>query len=84
MEQELQNLVNKSSAILNLKDENLRDEFVKIAKEETPTQAKERAIVLGDQHFDRDVSDTFAKACRWLAVIRREYGIDVFNKVVNN
>ncbi len=80
---ELDDLRRRAATILELSDDSLRDQFIEIAQEETPTQSYERAFNLACDHFDPRVSQEFAKAARFLAVIRRDYGDDRFDEVVS-
>lgn len=75
-------LVGKSAAILELADDDLRGKFIEIAKEETPTKAREKAMDLAMSHFDYRIAESFAKACRFLAIIRRDHGDEIFSKIV--
>lgn len=80
---ELQELERRASAILQLSDYGLREQFVQIASEETPTQSYEKAFDLATEHFDARMAREFAKSCRYLAMIRRDHGQDTFNEVVS-
>lgn len=79
----VQELARRASAILQLSDDELREQFVQIAAAETPTQSYERAFDLACEHYDARMSRDFAKSCRYLAMIRRDYGQDKFDKVVS-
>jgi len=79
---ELQDLERRASAILQLFDDDLREQFVQIAGQESPTQSYEKAFDLATEHFDARTARSFAKACRFLAIIRRDYGEEQFHEVV--
>ena len=79
----LEDLERRVASILQLSDDGLRDQFIKIAAEETPTQSYEQAFDLATEHFDARMSREFAKAARFLAIIRRDYGDDQFQEVVS-
>ncbi len=79
---EIEDLKRRTTAILQLSGKELRKQFVQIAGKETPTQSYEKAFDLGCEHFDARIAREFAKACRFLAVIRRDYGEKEFEKVV--
>jgi hypothetical protein len=80
---ELDDLRRRAATILELSDEGLRDQFIEIARDESPTQSYERAFDLACDHFDPRVSREFAKAARFLAMIRRDYGDEQFEEVVS-
>lgn len=75
-----EDLERKASAVLELSDDDLREQFVTIAASATPTQAYEKAFDLAVEHFDARTATGFAKACRYLAIIRRDYGQAEFTK----
>lgn len=78
-------LERKAASVLELSDDNMRKQFIDIAKSETPTQAFEKAFDLANEHFNARMARDFAKATRYLAIIMRDYGSDIFNAtVVNN
>lgn len=79
---ELQELERRASPVLELSNDDLRDQFVSIARAETPTQAYEKAFDLAVGHFDARTARSFAKAARFLAVIRRDYGTAEFEETV--
>ena len=78
----LQELERRAASILELSNETLREEFISIAREETPTQTYEKAFDLAVQHFDARTARSFAKDTRFLAVIRRDYGAASFENLV--
>jgi len=78
----LQELERRVSAILQLSDDDLRKQFVQIAGSETPTQAYERAFDLATEHFDARMAREFAKAVRYLSIIKRDHGLAKFEKIV--
>ncbi len=80
---ELQDLERRASAILQLSDKELCEQFVQIAGNETPTQAYEKAFDLADKHFGARLASEYAKATRFLAMIRRDYGDEQFKEMVS-
>lgn len=75
-----EDLERKASAVLELSDDDLREQFISIAASETPTQAYEKAFDLAVEHFDARTATGFAKACRYLAMIRRDHGEATFKQ----
>jgi hypothetical protein len=75
-----EDLERKASAVLELSDDDLREQFISIAASTTPTQAYEKAFDLAVKHFDARTATGFAKSCRYLAIIRRDYGQAEFEK----
>ena len=76
-------LQKKAAIILQLKDDGLRQKFIEIAEHQTPSQTFEQAFDLGCEHFDARTAQQFAKSCRFLAIILRDYGKDDFEHVVS-
>lgn len=61
----------------------LREECVAIASRESPTGAFKDAIVAARKHgIDGMEALGVAKATRWLAVIRRDHGDNIFTQAV--
>ncbi len=72
----------KSAPVLETDDEHRR-KFIEIAGEETPTQAYELAKFYAskfEELFCR--AEEYAKSCRFLAILRRDYGRDVFEEMI--
>ena len=68
--------------VLRLSDE-VRKEFVGIARAKSPSAAFDLARVATLTHgIDSMESIAVAKATRWLAMIRRDHGDQVFEQVV--
>lgn len=59
----------------------LQEELVEIARESSPTAARRLAYYHAWAVFglDREEAASLAKATRWLAVIRRDYGDEAFD-----
>jgi hypothetical protein len=53
-----------------------RSDLVQLAREHSPSLAYNRALKLTDGNED------LAKATRWLAIIRRDHGLDALNSWV--
>lgn len=79
----LQELERRAMSILELSNDLLRKEFIEIARVESPTQTYEKAFDLAVGHFDARIAITFAKAARFLAMIRRDYGQGMFDEMVS-
>ncbi len=77
-------LEKKAATVLELSDTGLRKRFTDIAQEESPTQAFEKAFDLANEHFDARMAREFAKATRYLAIIRRDYGQNQLEEVMGN
>lgn len=72
----------KSAMILGTTDEH-RQKFVKIAGSETPTQAYEIAKFYAQGAEDLSPqAEKYAKSCRFLAILKRDYGQDSFDKAI--
>lgn len=60
-----------------------RSEFVKIAKTKSPSAGFDLALIAAQVHGIAGMeSIAVAKATRWLAMIRRDHGGQVFEQVV--
>jgi hypothetical protein len=73
-------LTRASSFVLTMADSVVRKKFIEIAATQMPSSAFDdatREAVLSDIS-----SVAAAKATRWLAVIRRDYGQKVFDQIV--
>ena len=61
--------------------ENLREECIGIAREKSPSAAFDLASIAARTYgVDAITAMSAAKATRWLAVIRRDYGDTEFNQ----
>jgi len=78
----LDELKRRASAILEISDNDLREQFVGIARSETATQTADKAFDLAVKHFGARMARSYALATRYLAVIRRDHGEEVFEQVV--
>ena len=68
---------------LLLVSQELRDECMKIAREKSPSAAFDLASLAARQYgFAGMQTISVAKATRWLSVIRRDHGEQVFDEVV--
>ena len=73
-----------SAPLLELDEcrENNRKEFIKIAATESPTKTHDlveaKAINYG---LDYPLANKIARAARWLAIIRRDYGQEEFDRI---
>ena len=72
----------KSSMVLKADDEH-RQKFIEIARNETPTQAYEIAKFYADKAEDIfPQAEEYAKSCRFLAILKRDYGKESFDEVI--
>lgn len=79
MNRPLSELEVRSNFVLQLSDE-LREKFVEIAVTKSPSAAFDLASRLASIN---GISTLAAgKATRWLAVVRRDYGQQVFDQIV--
>jgi|GEM_PF-6361135 len=79
----LEELKERASLILNLpKETKLRQDFVEFARKYSPSSAYKKALGLSNQYFVIETALEHAEACRFLAVIKRDYGSDVLEEVV--
>lgn len=70
------------AGVLAKMSETLRLECVGIAREKLPSSAFDLASIAARKHrVDGMEVIGVAKATRWLAVIRRDHGEDIFNQV---
>ena len=61
----------------------VRKKLVRVAKEKSPSAAFGLAKVIAQNHgFAPVESESIARATRWLAVIRRDYGQKDFDRIV--
>ena len=71
--------------VVQLEDEELRAKLVKLAKEKSPSAvfslAQVAARLAGKNPME---SLALAKATRWLAVVRRDYGQAEFERIVKS
>lgn len=83
MSRPLSELVLRATGALVRVSSELRASSVKIAREKSPSSAfdlaSRAAVVAGLSQLD---ALAVAKATRWLAVIRRDHGLDKFEKAV--
>lgn len=88
MEQEkkrsLRFLKSKSATVLDISTES-RQKFIEIATNNTPSQAYELTVAYVRSKTSSEelfyAPEDYAKSCRFLAVIRRDYGEDAFTQV---
>lgn len=68
--------------VLRLADQ-VRKEFIHIAREKSPSAGFNLALIAARVHgIDGMESIAVAKATRWLAMIRRDHGSEIFEQVV--
>lgn len=68
--------------VLRLSDE-VRKEFIGIAREKSPSAAFDLALIAAQVRGITGLEAiAVAKATRWLAMIRRDHGVQVFEQVV--
>ena len=81
----LDDLVRRAGTILRLnKEAPWRAEFIEIAKEaKSPSSAYNAALDHATQTFEVGMSIDFAKATRFLAIILRDHGQEIFDNAVN-
>jgi len=74
----------RAEAVLSLNPE-LREVFVGIAGSKSPTAAHDLAAAIAKNRggFAPNEVEEVARATRWLAVIRRDYGDKDFNRVIS-
>lgn len=74
----------RAAPVLRLSDNELREEFVQIARERSPSAAFNLAGQLArGRGFVGMEGIALAKATRWLSVIRRDFGQAEFNKTIS-
>jgi len=73
----------KATFVLKLSDDKLRKQFIDIAQQETPAQVFKKTFDLACEHFSPRMAREFAKAAHYLAIIKRDYGVDAFEATVS-
>lgn len=84
MSRSFQELLIRATPVLQLSDE-LRKEFVEIAATKSPSSAFDLALRLCRLRFNTIGAMQelgLAKATRWLAVVRRDHGQELFDQIV--
>lgn len=81
MSRPLSELKVRAMYVLQLPD-NLRKEFVEIAAQKSPSAAFDLATQLATLHGVNSLAA--AKATRWLAVIKRDFGQVEFERIVKS
>jgi hypothetical protein len=80
MDRPLAELRVRAGALAQVPD-TLRTECIGIAREKSPSSAYDLASIAARKRNVGGMSVIgIAKATRWLAVIRRDHGVDVFNE----
>lgn len=80
MSRPLHELQLRAGVLAQVQDE-LREECISIARDKSPSAAFDLASIAARKHSIGDVRAIgVAKATRWLAMIRRDHGDEIFNQ----
>lgn len=83
MRRKLEDLILLASTLAHVSDEELRDNCIQIARTKSPTSAYDYTLKATSLYsLDPMEQTALARATRWLAVIRRDYGKESFEEAV--
>ncbi len=73
---DVEELAQRARRLFNEKDAELQEKLITLAREETPSGAYQESLgIINNQHL--------AKAVRFLAIIKRDYGAEAQEEVIS-